>query len=436
MNEQAIINQLFSLISNKQDITNIKKIIDSEYKNSVILHYYIGFYYDQKDNLEISREYLEKCIKINPLFTASYFLLTDPKYNIDDITIERLLMSIYNKKTVNPKTGKLLYQIETYLRICSILGPILSKTTKNIKKAYTLYKTAIDNLIKFGEKNFEELHNTCWKNLCYSIGNIIVKMKFDANTAIEYFKKALSISHNQDLDKKIVGEMYLLYHYTDIKLSSLPKLSKYYPLRNQDNKIINDNNLIHIGYITPDLNKNAVGMFSSALLYNHDSTKFKVFVYYNNINSDEFTEYFKQAPNINWMNISVMDDDTVYTLMKNVHKIQILIDLISIGVDHRLSLICRKPAPIIINYLGYPGTSGLECYTHRITDNLVDNDNNIINHTEQLLFHPRSFLCYKIPSFIQIPEIEINDNETKQTFNICVMNRTLKQNPIILNAWK
>ncbi len=52
--------------------------------------------------------------------------------------------------------------------------------------------------------------------------------------------------------------------------------------------------------------------------------------------------------------------------------IDILVDLSGHSGLNRLLLFARRPAPVQITYLGYPGTTGMSAIGHRITDAIAD----------------------------------------------------------------
>ena len=60
-------------------------------------------------------------------------------------------------------------------------------------------------------------------------------------------------------------------------------------------------------------------------------------------------------------------------------------------------VLVRKPAPVQLSYLGYPGTTGLSTMDYRLTDAIADPPGEQSWHTEQLLHLPGVFCCYAPP---------------------------------------
>lgn len=133
---------------------------------------------------------------------------------------------------------------------------------------------------------------------------------------------------------------------------------------------------IRLGYVGPDFNRNAVGLFAAALLSGHDPARFDVFVYSTAASADDVTAHLRGCcgANVTWVEAAHLSDDALADLMRRVHRLDILVDLIAAGVGGRPDLVARRPAPAVVNYLGFPERVGLPgLYTHRISDPLAEN---------------------------------------------------------------
>src|SRR6185312_14714450 len=79
----------------------------------------------------------------------------------------------------------------------------------------------------------------------------------------------------------------------------------------------------------------------------------------------------------------------------------ILIDL-SLHMSHNRALVfARKPAPVQVTWLAYPGTSGLETMDYRLSDPYLDPPgsngepgSHDKHYSEQTVRLPESFWCY------------------------------------------
>ena len=72
-----------------------------------------------------------------------------------------------------------------------------------------------------------------------------------------------------------------------------------------------------------------------------------------------------------WRDISSLRDEQAAQLIRQ-DKIDILVDLTLHMTGNRLLMFARKPAPIQVTWLGYPGTTGLDAIDYRLTDPRLD----------------------------------------------------------------
>jgi predicted O-linked N-acetylglucosamine transferase (SPINDLY family) len=127
---------------------------------------------------------------------------------------------------------------------------------------------------------------------------------------------------------------------------------------------------LRIGYLSSDLREHAVGHLMAEVLGLHDRTKVEVFAYYCGIPSDDPMNRSFKAQTDHWTDVSVMDDATAAQHMLD-DGIQILVDVNGYTREGRTKLIARRPAPVIVNWLGYPGTLGSPCHHYVVADDWI-----------------------------------------------------------------
>ena len=105
------------------------------------------------------------------------------------------------------------------------------------------------------------------------------------------------------------------------------------------------------------------------------------------------TEQLRLASS-HWYSIYNKPDGEVANLIQS-HEIDILVDLAGHSADNRINVFALKPAPIQINWLGYPNTTGLHTIDYRFTDSIADPPGLSENlYTEKLVRLPHGFQCY------------------------------------------
>jgi Predicted O-linked N-acetylglucosamine transferase, SPINDLY family len=233
--------------------------------------------------------------------------------------------------------------------------------------------------------------------------------------AIELFKAILD---DISISQSDFYSNYLLYLNYNIKLNSKEifqehlKFSEFLNERKITEGFYNElapNKKIKVGYISNDFKLHSVAYFILAQIALHNKDNFQVFCYSDVRNPDFITEQIKSYSD-NFVNISEMNNEEVSNLIKR-DEIDILFDLGGhLGIN-RLPVFAMKPAPIQINAIGYPNTTGLKNMDYRLTDDYCDpyGESDEI-HTEKLIRMSNSFLCYT--NSAEAPEINKKNNDT------------------------
>ncbi|MCP4607315.1 MAG: hypothetical protein GY845_01190 [Planctomycetes bacterium] len=175
---------------------------------------------------------------------------------------------------------------------------------------------------------------------------------------------------------------------------------------------------LRIGYISPDFCAHPVAYFFEPLLDGHNSDAVEVFGYGNVRMPGPVTERLKQKFD-HYRNIRGLDDKAVVDMIQR-DKIDILVELAGHTTDNSLLVMAHKPAPIQVTYLGSPDTTGTEAIDYRFTDTKANPPESQQFNTEELVFLPDGFLCYKpsdsAPPVTSLPASR-NDFITFGSFN-------------------
>jgi predicted O-linked N-acetylglucosamine transferase (SPINDLY family) len=151
---------------------------------------------------------------------------------------------------------------------------------------------------------------------------------------------------------------------------------------------------IRIGYLSPDLRRHSVSYFIEPVLAHHDRDRFEVHCYFNSSLPDEVTARFKEYGHV-WHDCYWMSDNELAAKIA-ADGIDILVDLAGHTSGNRMLTLARKPAPLQVSWLGYPTITGLAAIDYRITDALVDpEDDQAHDGAERPLRLPHSYYCYR-----------------------------------------
>jgi protein O-GlcNAc transferase len=127
---------------------------------------------------------------------------------------------------------------------------------------------------------------------------------------------------------------------------------------------------LRIGYVSPDFKRHAESFFTFPLLSRHDHANFEIICYADVSNPDSFTQHFQQCAD-RWQSIVGWSDERLAQTIRE-NKIDILVDLTMHMERNRLLAMARKPAPIQVTWLAYPGGTGLKTIDYRLTDPFID----------------------------------------------------------------
>nr|MBA2707372.1 hypothetical protein [Gemmatimonadaceae bacterium] len=128
---------------------------------------------------------------------------------------------------------------------------------------------------------------------------------------------------------------------------------------------------------------------------NRDREHFEVICYSGVPSPDRLTERMRPLAD-QWRSTIGVSDDALAQQIR-ADSIDVLVDLTLHSADNRMLAFARKPAPVQISYLGYPGTTGLAAMDWRLTDPYLDPPQNDALYVEKSLRLPRTYWCYLAP---------------------------------------
>ena len=149
---------------------------------------------------------------------------------------------------------------------------------------------------------------------------------------------------------------------------------------------------LRIGYVSPDLRRHSVAYFMEPVLSHHDRERFEVYAYYCGSKRDDVTERLLGMTDV-WVDCHAWSDERLAERIR-ADRIDILIDLAGHTRDNRLPVFARRPAPVQVTWLGYPGTTGLSAMDWRLCSAETDPEGAERWHSERL-YRLKSLWCYR-----------------------------------------
>lgn len=198
-----------------------------------------------------------------------------------------------------------------------------------------------------------------------------------------------------------------------------------------DNNRRNDRRL-RVGYVSPYFREHCQSLFTVPLLSSHDHGQVEVFCYSDVQRSDAVTDRLRGYADT-WRETQRLSDEQLSQTIRE-DSVDILVDLTMHMAHNRALVFARKPAPVQVCWLAYPGSTGLAAMDYRISDPFLD-PLGMHDHlySEQTVRLPDSFWCYDPLDYAAT----VNELPAATAGHITFgcLNNFCKVNEIVLRLW-
>jgi predicted O-linked N-acetylglucosamine transferase (SPINDLY family) len=147
---------------------------------------------------------------------------------------------------------------------------------------------------------------------------------------------------------------------------------------------------LRIAYLSSDLRAHAVGFGMTDVFETHDHDRFEIFAYYCGYEWDDDTKARIRRSADHWTDINGLDDSSAAARIA-ADAIDILVDLNGYSKGERTGVFALRPAPIAVNWFGFPGTMGSPYHHYLIADDYIIPPDLEIYYSEKVVRLP----CYQ-----------------------------------------
>jgi predicted O-linked N-acetylglucosamine transferase (SPINDLY family) len=123
---------------------------------------------------------------------------------------------------------------------------------------------------------------------------------------------------------------------------------------------------LRVGYVSPDFHQHSAQHFLDPLLAHHDKGVVEVYAYAELTREDAMTVRYRSYID-QWIPTHGLSDEALAERIR-ADRIDILVDLAGHTAHNRLQVFARKPAPVLVSWLGYGYTTGLSAVDYLLTD--------------------------------------------------------------------
>lgn len=192
---------------------------------------------------------------------------------------------------------------------------------------------------------------------------------------------------------------------------------------------------IRLGYLSGDYRNHAVPFLIAALIEHHDRARFDVIGYAIGEGDDGAMRRRLEKAFDRFLDLEQVPDQDVAQCIAG-DGIDILIDLSGYTRFGRPGILALRPAPVQVNYLGYPGTMGAAFMDYIIADREIIPDDQQQFYTEKVVTLPD---CYQ-PNDDQRAIAATKQSRAacglpEKAFVFCSFNRPSKIAPAVFAVW-
>ncbi len=146
--------------------------------------------------------------------------------------------------------------------------------------------------------------------------------------------------------------------------------------------------------MAPDFRDHCQSFFTLPLLAHHDREQIEVVCYADVAAPDAVTGRIRQHADL-WRDTVGLTDAALADQIR-ADRVDVLVDLTVHMARHRLLAFARRPAPVQVTWLGYPGTTGVAAIDYRLSDPHLDppGDDRDALYAERTVRLPDTFWCY------------------------------------------
>jgi predicted O-linked N-acetylglucosamine transferase (SPINDLY family) len=192
---------------------------------------------------------------------------------------------------------------------------------------------------------------------------------------------------------------------------------------------------IRIGYLSADFRDHATSYLMAGVYEKHDRAAFEILAFDAGLDDASPIRRRLEAGLDGIIDIANLPDQAAAECIRAA-KIDILVNLNGYFGDYRMGVFARRPAPVQVNYLGFPATLGAPYIDYLIADRIVIPEDEHHFYDEKIVYLPD---CYQAnddarPRPAQIPSREACGLATN-AFVFCNFNQSYKFTPDMFASW-
>jgi protein O-GlcNAc transferase len=192
---------------------------------------------------------------------------------------------------------------------------------------------------------------------------------------------------------------------------------------------------IRIAYLSADFFQHATSVLMAGMFACHNKSRFEVTAI--SIGSADGSEMRKRLEGSfdRFIDAATYSDDQIAKKIREL-EIDILVDLKGFTGNARTNILSKRPAPIQVSYLGYPGTMGAPYIDYIIADSIVIPEDQRRFYSEKIVRLPNSYQVNSgRPVVSDKPVVRAELGLPPTGFVFCCFNNNYKITPRVFDSW-
>jgi protein O-GlcNAc transferase len=191
---------------------------------------------------------------------------------------------------------------------------------------------------------------------------------------------------------------------------------------------------LRIGYLSPEFRNHALAHLAAEFFERHDRERFEAVGFSIGPDRDDAMRRRLKPAFDKFIDLDPLSDSAAAQRI-HAEEIAILVDLAGYTTNARTAIFAVRPAPIQVNYLGYPGTMGASFIDYIIADRFIAPASEQAFYIEKLVYLPE---CYQVTDTTRrassLPS-RVECGLPAQGFVFCCFNSAYKIVPAIFAVW-
>ena len=191
---------------------------------------------------------------------------------------------------------------------------------------------------------------------------------------------------------------------------------------------------VRIGYLSSEFHEHAIAYLLAGVLEAHDRSRFEIFAYSYGPEDKSPLRARLRAAVEHFIDVSWDPDDALVRRIRG-DDLDLLVDLKGYTMAGRTSVLARRPCPLQVNWLGYPGTMGAPFIDYLITDRYIVPAGSEKAYSERVVYLDHCWQCNDRMRPVAEPLARAEYGLPDGAFVFCCFAQSAKISPEIFACW-